>query len=351
VDFVRQGAFIALGMILVEQSEASAPALATTRSMYHKIIGDKHEDPMARFGASVAQGLIDAGGRNVTISLQSRAGSRNTGAIVGMVLFCQFWYWFPLAHCVSLAFQPTGIIGVDGHLEAPKFDFVSNAKPSLFAYPAPTKPPKKEAISKVATAVLSTTARAKAREKKKAAAEGESMDTDEKDAKKDADVEMKADEPSHHGDVSPIAGLPSNLADGTEERKPAEPSFQTLSNFSRVTPRQMPLISFPKDSRYQPVRAVSAYTLAPGRAPIHLPSEKYAGGGGILIMVDQRPDEEAEYIEFTTTINVNVAAVAVPAAPGPSSFDHTRDLHISLDENAPEADQPEPFEYPFGSDT
>jgi 26S proteasome regulatory subunit N2 len=54
---------------------------------------------------------------------------------------------------------------------------VSNAKPSLFAYPASTKPPKKEAVVKVATVVLSTTAKVKAREKKKAAVEGDSMDT------------------------------------------------------------------------------------------------------------------------------------------------------------------------------
>jgi len=46
----------------------------------------------------------------------------------------------------------------------------------LFAYPASTKPPKKETITKAVTAVLSTTARAKAREKKRAAAEGEAMD-------------------------------------------------------------------------------------------------------------------------------------------------------------------------------
>ena len=72
---------------------------------------------MARFGAAIGQGFIEAGGRNVTISLQSRAGGRNTSAIVGMVLFCQFWYWYPLAHCASLAFQPTGIIGIDGNLD------------------------------------------------------------------------------------------------------------------------------------------------------------------------------------------------------------------------------------------
>ena len=124
-DFVRQGAYIALGMILVEQSEASSPAIASIRSAYNKVIGNKHEDPMARFGAVIGQGLIDAGGRNVTISLQSRAGTRNMSAIVGMVLFCQFWYWYPLAHCASLAFEPTGIIGLDAQLRVNIYSVVS----------------------------------------------------------------------------------------------------------------------------------------------------------------------------------------------------------------------------------
>ena len=117
VDFVRQGALIALGMILVQQSEATSSSIASIRSLYTKIVSDKHEDPMARFGAALGQGLIDAGGRNVTISLQSSAGSKNTSAVVGMVLFCQFWYWYPLAHCACLAFNPTAIIGVNGELQ------------------------------------------------------------------------------------------------------------------------------------------------------------------------------------------------------------------------------------------
>lgn len=117
IDFVRQGAYVALGMILVEQSEAVSPTIASVRQAYNKVIGNKHEDPMARYGATLGQGLIDAGGRNVTITLQSRAGSRKTSAIVGMVLFCQFWYWYPLAHCASLAFEPTGIIGLDASLQ------------------------------------------------------------------------------------------------------------------------------------------------------------------------------------------------------------------------------------------
>ncbi|KAF7436711.1 proteasome regulatory particle base subunit [Pleurotus ostreatus] len=349
VDFVRQGAFIALGMVLVQQSEVTSPSFASTRALYQKIVSDKHEDPVARFGAALGQGLIDAGGRNVTISLSSRAGSRNTSAIVGMVLFCQFWYWYPLAHCACLAFQPTGIIGLNGDLKAPQFEFISNARPSMFAYPVDTQPPKKEAVAKVATAVLSTTAKVKAREKRKANAEGDGMDTDEK-SKAEGDVEMRDEGASgKHRDVSPIDGLSDEAKPSTSKRK--EPSFEMLPNLSRVTPAQMAYISFPNDCRYRPVRMVSAKPKS-GRSAIPsslaLQSEQ-SGGGGILILTDLRPDEEAEFIEFEPTAPpAPEAEVAVPnghADPLPSG------PHIALDESAPEADPPEAFEYPFDHDT
>lgn len=34
-------------------------------------------------------------------------------------------------------------------LQTPKFEFISNAKPSLFAYPAPLKPPTTAVVEKV----------------------------------------------------------------------------------------------------------------------------------------------------------------------------------------------------------
>jgi hypothetical protein len=43
---------------------------------------------------------------NITISLQSREGSRNASAIMGMVVF---WYRSPLAHYVYFIFEPTGL--------------------------------------------------------------------------------------------------------------------------------------------------------------------------------------------------------------------------------------------------
>jgi 26S proteasome regulatory subunit N2 len=114
----------------------------------------------------------------------SRTGSGTMSAIVGMVLFCQSWYWYPLAHCACLAFEPTGIIELTEELKVMVVDsslrVISNARPALFAYPAPVKPPSKETVEKVATAVLSTTVKAKARERtkeKEKAVNEEKMDT------------------------------------------------------------------------------------------------------------------------------------------------------------------------------
>jgi 26S proteasome regulatory subunit N2 len=212
-DFVRQGALVSLAMILVQHSEAQSPKAKAVRELFEKTVSDKHEDSLAKFGAAIAQGIIDAGGRNATISLRTKAGTPNMTAIVGMTLFSQFWYWFPLAHCLSLSFIPTGIIGLDENLKVcldvwpglikdltscpfqmPKLEFTSNAKPSLFAYPAPYTPPKKETVEKVKTAVLSTTARAnaraKAREQEKSAAEGDAMDTVSKGFNQALDVDV-----------------------------------------------------------------------------------------------------------------------------------------------------------------
>lgn len=57
------------------------------------------------------------GGRNVTISLQSRTGHTHMPSVVGLLVFTQFWFWFPLSHFLSLAFTPTAIIGLNKDLK------------------------------------------------------------------------------------------------------------------------------------------------------------------------------------------------------------------------------------------
>ncbi|ORX44150.1 hypothetical protein BCR36DRAFT_586280 [Piromyces finnis] len=268
VDFVKQGALIASAMVLIQSNETMAPKVASIRKLYETIIKDKHEEAMAKFGAILSQGILDAGGRNVTISLQSRSGYNNMASIVGMTIFTQFWYWYPLTHFLSLAFTPTAFIGLNSNLEMPKLEFISNAKPSLFAYPSPMKKQEKAVVEKVATAVLSTTAKTKARakknEKEKNGNEPDSMDTDEK--KEETQMEVDSAEKKDE--------------EVEKQEKKKKQTFEKLGNLTRVLPAQLKYITFKEDSRYVPVKKDIV--------------------GGITIMEDRRKGEQEELLEFST---------------------------------------------------
>ena len=166
--------------------------------------------------------------------------------VVGLFLFTQFWYWFPMAHTLSLAFTPTTIICVTPDLKVPQTDYVSNAKPSVFAYPPATEAPKVDAKEKVCgsiqsmiypinnnyqvtTATLSFAARLKAKKK----------DEEKKAEEKKAEaVKMDVDKPAE------------------VKAKEPEPDVAQLANPSRVLQGQLKKITFESGSRYQPVLKV-----------------------------------------------------------------------------------------------
>ena len=114
---VFQAALIASAMILIQHSEAMSSKVSFYRQHYAKIIADKHEHNLSKFGAILAQGIIDAGGRNVTISLQSRTGHMSMRTAVGLLVFSQFWFWYPLIPFLSLTFTPTTLIGLNVDLK------------------------------------------------------------------------------------------------------------------------------------------------------------------------------------------------------------------------------------------
>ncbi|WVQ86283.1 hypothetical protein IAT38_008451 [Cryptococcus sp. DSM 104549] len=347
VDFVRQGAYISLAMILIQQSEAASPKVTSIRELFSKVVSDKHEDPMARFGASLAQGIIDAGGRNMTLALSTRAGTLNQNAVVGMALFVQFWYWFPMAHGLGLAFTPTAVIAVDEDIKVPKVELECNARPSLFAYPATEKKVDEKKKEKAKAAVLSTTARAKARERVKKAEAGEAMDTDDKP------------------EETPKEAAPTSK----KAAKPSEPSSFTLANMTRVTPSQLPLVSFPSGGRYTPVRPLdpapaSTSSSASARAPAGS-----SASGSILVLRDAKRGEEAEgeYIELDKALwpgwlpadpeaaaavlaqaGGGAAAGAAATGAGAPAAGGAAVAAPAVDEE--EAEAPAPFEYPFGDD-
>ena len=219
-------------MILVQQTEQTCPKVKDFRALYQKVITDKHEDVMAKFGAILAQGIIDAGGRNVTVSLQSRTGHTNMLGVVGMLVFTQYWYWFPLSHFLSLAFQPTAIIGLNSNLDMPVAQFKSSAKPSTYGYTPNIEEKKKEDKEKVATAVLSITAKQKKKNAEKGKKDGEEkmdVDTEKKDDKKE---KMEVDEKKEE-----------EKKEGEEKKKEAEPLFEMLANPARVMKAQLKVVT------------------------------------------------------------------------------------------------------------
>eukprot|EP00195_Chlamydomonas_chlamydogama_P008069 CAMPEP_0202901100 /NCGR_PEP_ID=MMETSP1392-20130828/13237_1 /ASSEMBLY_ACC=CAM_ASM_000868 /TAXON_ID=225041 /ORGANISM="Chlamydomonas chlamydogama, Strain SAG 11-48b" /LENGTH=1014 /DNA_ID=CAMNT_0049587599 /DNA_START=141 /DNA_END=3185 /DNA_ORIENTATION=+ len=296
VDFVRQGALIAMALVMVQQPESR---LAPFRKRVEKFISDKHEEVMCKMGAIMCAGIIDSGGRNVNIGLRSRSGYFRRTSVIGLAVFTQYWYWYPLSYFLSLAFQPTAVIGVNAGLQMPKFSMNCNCRPSLFAYPAPLTTEKKEEVSKLPTAILSTTAKAKERARKKdaekkgagaAKADTDKMDTDEKPAA--ASSAPAADKDA----AGTAAGDKDDAKKEDAAKKEAEASSYTIDNPARVVPLQVKHVAFPKDSRWEPVKKDNLQ--------------------GILVLRDLRPGEPLELVVSQAQADAAAQAPAgAPAAP------------------------------------
>lgn len=95
-----------------------------------------HGDQMTKLGAILAIGILDIGGRNMTLSLTTRSGMPKLEAIAGILIFSQYWNWFPYINFIGLSLTPSMFIGVTSQLKIPiNFQLLSSCKPSLFDYP------------------------------------------------------------------------------------------------------------------------------------------------------------------------------------------------------------------------
>ncbi|ESR34135.1 hypothetical protein CICLE_v10004239mg [Citrus x clementina] len=307
VDFVRQGALIAMAMVMVQINEANDSRVGTFRRQLEKIILDKHEDTMSKMGAILASGILDAGGRNVTIRLLSKTKHDKITAVVGLSVFSQFWYWYPLIYFISLAFSPTALIGLNYDLKVPRFEFLSHAKPSLFEYPKPTTVPTTTSAVKLPAAVLSTSAKAKARAKKEAEQKEKEKATAEKTDLSSAGKGKSSNEKD--GDSMQVDTPP-------EKKAEPEPSFEILINPARVVPAQEKFIKFLEDSRYVPVKSSPS---------------------GFVLLRDLRPNEP-EVLSLTDA----PSSTQSPAGGGSTTGQQGSASAMAVDE---EPQPPAPFEY------
>jgi 26S proteasome regulatory subunit N2 len=207
IDFVRQAALLAMSMILQQQSESATKEL---RKALEASIQTKHEDAMAKFGAVLSQGILDAGGRNCVFTMKDVVGKR---PVAGLALFTQFWYWYPLIHMASLALVPSSFLCVSlnesGEIAYPDVTGTLACKPSLSAYPAPLKPLETSAATKELTSVVLSTS------KKRTKSSGATSEP------------KKNEESADKQEEAPVSPVQSQMA-------VEEPETHSVRNFERV---------------------------------------------------------------------------------------------------------------------
>ncbi|PHT51419.1 26S proteasome non-ATPase regulatory subunit 1 -like protein A [Capsicum baccatum] len=257
---VRYGALMAMAMVMVQISEASDSRVGTFRRQLEKIILDKHEDTMSKMGAILASGILDA-----------------------------------------------AFIGLNYDLKVPKFDFVSHAKPSLFEYPKPTTVATTSSAVKLPTAVLSTSARAKARASKK---EAEKANAEKASGAESSSATTSSDK----GKSSSKGGDSMQVDTPAEKKNEPEPSFEILTNPARVVPAQEKYIKFLEESRYVPIKSSPS---------------------GFVLLKDLRPDEP-EVLALTDTPS------STASTTGGSAGQQGSASAAAADE---EPQPPQPFDY------
>ncbi|XBW37482.1 hypothetical protein QEN19_003063 [Hanseniaspora menglaensis] len=280
VDFVKQHAFIGLAMILIQQTEKSNSKVKEVNELFDTIISTRRTETLTKFGACLGQGIMNACGRNGTIQLENpEFGTINRLSVVGVMMFTQFWSWFPLAHFLNLAFTPCNILAVSAPgFEAPDVSLQCHTKEGIFDYPEIIKEEVSSKPSKTKTAVLSTTSKSgklksklqqmiQKRDELKAEIKEENKIKKE-NAKAAAIEEQESEKNNSNGKII-FSQQPYKLA-----------------NFSRVLPNQSKYVSFGKNNdRFVPVK-------------------KFKGNPGIIVMKDLKPN--AGKVVAVTAIKIEI---------------------------------------------
>lgn len=86
----------------------------------------------------------------MTVGLVSGGGYFRRTAVVAMAMFLQYWYWFPMAYLLPLAFKTTALIGVTEDLKLPRFEVTCACKKGTFAYAKPVTDNSKKKVRRCA---------------------------------------------------------------------------------------------------------------------------------------------------------------------------------------------------------
>ncbi|GIX65208.1 26S proteasome regulatory subunit [Babesia caballi] len=316
-DFVRQGAFIALGLVLQQSNAESCTDIMQVRDLFKSVATEKNHDIMAKFGAIMGAGLMDAGGQNCVASLYTCRGNMRREAVAGFLMFTQYWYWHSFTHFIGLTLQPTCLVGINGDLQIPTgYKVLCTSPPKLFDYVPHVTDEPKESKKEETTAVLSISAKRRAwlssaksgeqaadregaADKSAAPDDSASVFSEGKSQRMEiSSVAATLGQSSHDsnegssvdlsGDVLMASDVASTASSGDllsaavlneiEEAKVDQllAGATLLQNPCRLLPRQAAYCVEPRGSRYAAV----------------FPDRRY----GIVLLRDQTPDAPEEYV-------------------------------------------------------
>lgn len=323
-DFVRQGALIGMALVFMHHTEERSPKSAEMRKTFEATWGAKLEDVITRFGAVVAAGLVDAGGRNGVIALTSATGHPRMSAIVGLAMFTQFWYWYPMVHFIGLSIKPSALICLNQDVKMPKLKVQCNAPEGMYAYVPSGPPEKQKEAAQAPKAVLSVTAKSMARALRRAAKKKTNDDTNE------ANDEVKAN--SSEADKGKTA-----MEEDTkpkDEEKPKKANSTVLENPCRVLPAQEKYIS---------------WDVTTPDSEGNLPSRRYdpvVSGrvSGIVLVRDRKPSEPEDIVEMQSLAAVPEPVNAATQTPGPTTTAE-QEVVEEEEEEGEDVPVPEPFVY------
>jgi len=74
-------------MVFIQVTEVQEPKVATIRKLFEKMTANKYEEILSRQGAIISNGILNAAGRNSSISMTTHDGNLRQNAVVGLVLF------------------------------------------------------------------------------------------------------------------------------------------------------------------------------------------------------------------------------------------------------------------------
>lgn len=260
-DFVVQGASIGCACLLMQCNEELVPEMPKFRAKLMRILEAKNtmnlskdHSLLGRQGAMLAAGLLDAGGRNCTLSLVSPLGTLRRDCILSVAIAINFWEWFGLFNVMAKALTPTAVLGIDlDHQLRRSFIVDCNCAPIRFDYVQPTELKSKKERERKFDIHFSFLKRSS--ESKPNSSDAESV------AKKAEEEEKKK----------------------AEARKIA--SFEVL-NATRVTPLQQQYITVNPRNKWLPVTMLQDIS-ARARVPT-----------GVLVLKDMNPNMSDEVLNL-----------------------------------------------------